>query len=382
MNTIKDKKIAIIGGGPGGLTLARLLQLKGADVTVYERDLHEDARAQGATLDLHEESGLAALQAAGLMDEFRANYRPGADKMRVTDEHANIVLDDHIGEQDETYRGRPEIDRGPLQKLLLESLNTGTVVWNSQFSALTPYNNGWKIEFKNGTTAVADLVIAADGASSKLRPYLTPIKSFYCGYTAVEGAVYHSETTSPEMHQLLSGGKIFAMGDNRSLIVSAKGDGSMTFYPCFKADENWVKESGIDFKDKARVLAWFKTEFANWGDIWTTLFEHASGAFTPRPLYSMPLDQTWEAQPNLTMLGDAAHLMPPYAGEGVNMAMLDALELSRALTDESYTDTLAAITAFEKQMRIRASEVADQSIQSLEILHSPGAIDFMTRIAG
>jgi len=382
MNTIKDKKIAIIGGGPGGLTLARLLQLKGADVTVYERDLHQDARAQGATLDLHEESGLAALQAARLMDEFRANYRPGADKMRVTDEHANIVLDDHIGEQDETYRGRPEIDRGPLQKLLLESLTPGTVVWNSQFSALTPHNNGWKIEFKNGTMAVADLVIAADGANSKLRPYLTPIKPFYCGYTAVEGAVYHSKTTSPEMHQLLSGGKIFAMGDNRSLIVSAKGDGSMVFYPCFKADENWVKDSGIDFTDKAQVLAWFKTEFANWGDIWTTLFEHASGTFVPRPLYAMPLDQAWEAQPNLTMLGDAAHLMPPYAGEGVNMAMLDALELSNALTDETYPDTLAAITAFEKQMLSRASEVADQSIQSLEILHSPGAIDFMTRIAG
>nr|WP_067059831.1 NAD(P)/FAD-dependent oxidoreductase [Mucilaginibacter sp. L294] len=382
MNTIKNKKIAIIGGGPGGLTLARLLQLKGADVTIYERDLHQDARAQGATLDLHEESGLAALQAAGLMDEFKANYRPGADKMRVTDEHANIVLDDHIAEQDETHRNRPEIDRGPLQKLLLDSLKPGTIVWDCQFVSLAPLNNGWKIEFKNGTTTIADLVIAADGANSKLRPYLTPIKPFYCGHTAIEGAVYQSEKVIPKMHQLLSGGKIFAMGDNRSLIVSAKGDGSLVFYPCFKADENWAKESGIDFTDKAQVLAWFKTEFSNWGDVWLELFENANGAFVPRPLYSMPLDQTWEAQPNITMIGDAAHLMPPYAGEGVNMAMLDALELSSALTDETYTDTLAAITAFEKQMRIRAAEVADQSIQSLEILHSPGAIDFMMRIAG
>jgi 2-polyprenyl-6-methoxyphenol hydroxylase-like FAD-dependent oxidoreductase len=382
MNTIKDKKIAIVGGGPGGLTLARLLQLKGANVTVYERDLHQDARAQGATLDLHEESGLAALQEAGLMNQFIANYRPGADKMRVTDEHANIVLDDHINGQDEAHRGRPEIDRGPLQKLLLESLTPGTVVWDSQFVSLTPHNTGWKIEFKNGTTAFADLVIAADGANSKLRPYLTPLKPFYCGHTAIEGAVYNSEQVIPAMHKLLSGGKIFAMGDNRSLIVSSKGDGSMVFYPCFKADENWVKDSGIDFTDKAQVLAWFKTEFANWGGTWHELFENASGAFAPRPLYSMPLDQTWEAQPNLTMLGDAAHLMPPYAGEGVNMAMQDALELSRALTDETYPDTLAAIAAFEKEMRTRGSEVAEQSIQSLEMLHSPGAIDFMVRIAG
>jgi len=57
MNNIQDKKIAIVGGGPGGLTLARLLELGGLRVTVYERDVNKDVRVQGATLDLHEESG-------------------------------------------------------------------------------------------------------------------------------------------------------------------------------------------------------------------------------------------------------------------------------------------------------------------------------------
>ena len=83
--TLQNKHVAIIGGGPGGLTLARLLQLKDADVKVYERDANKDVRVQGATLDLHEESGLAALQKAGLMDAFKANYRPGAEKMRVVE---------------------------------------------------------------------------------------------------------------------------------------------------------------------------------------------------------------------------------------------------------------------------------------------------------
>lgn len=85
MNNITNKKIAVIGAGPGGLTLARLLQMHGADVKVYERDEHKDARPKGATLDLHEESGLKALQQVGLMDAFRANYRPGADKIRIVD---------------------------------------------------------------------------------------------------------------------------------------------------------------------------------------------------------------------------------------------------------------------------------------------------------
>jgi 2-polyprenyl-6-methoxyphenol hydroxylase-like FAD-dependent oxidoreductase len=380
LNSIKNKKIAIVGGGPGGLTLARLLQMNCADVTVYERDTDRDARAQGATLDLHDDSGLKALREASLMDAFKANYRPGADKMRIVDKDANIEFDDHINDTVETDRDRPEIDRGPLQNILLDSLQPGTVIWDSQFVSLSQQNGSWKLEFKNGTSAAADIVIGSDGANSKIRPYITPIKPFYSGYTAVEGAVYHAETASPKIHELLKSGKVFAMGDEKSLIVSSKGDGSLQFYPCFKADENWIKEVGIDFSDKVEVMAWFKKEYGTWGDIWLELFENASSSFIPRPLYCMPLDQTWETLPNLTMLGDAAHLMPPYAGEGVNMAMLDALELSKCLTDETFDDTQAAIAVFEKQMRIRAAEAADQSLQSLAALHSPDAISFMLSI--
>src|SRR5580698_8666761 len=104
---VKNKTIAIVGGGPGGLTLARLLQLKGATVKVYERDRNKDARMPGATLDLHEESGLKALQEAGLMDAFRANYRPGADKLRLVDRHANILFDDDAN----STNGDPAGDR-------------------------------------------------------------------------------------------------------------------------------------------------------------------------------------------------------------------------------------------------------------------------------
>ena len=93
MSVITNKTIAIVGGGPGGLTLARILQMRGADVNVYERDAHKDARPKGATLDLHEESGLAALKEAGLMDAFKANYRPGADAICIMDKHARVQFD-------------------------------------------------------------------------------------------------------------------------------------------------------------------------------------------------------------------------------------------------------------------------------------------------
>ncbi|AYL97649.1 FAD-dependent oxidoreductase [Mucilaginibacter celer] len=368
MKAIKNKNIAIVGGGPGGLTLARLLQMNGPTVKVYERDANKDKRVQGATLDLHEESGLKALEVAGLMEAFNANYRPGADRLRVTDKSGTIVLDEH-GAEGGSYN-RPEIDRGPLRKILLESLQPDTVVWDSQFVSLSEHDDTIKLGFKNGTVAYADIVIAADGANSKIRPYITPIKPFYAGISVIEGAVYNSEANSPQIHQLLNGGKIFAMGDEKTLIVSSKGDGSLVFYAGLKTAETWLQDSGIDFKNKAEVFAWFKQEFTGWSNIWDELFVNAEPVFIPRPQYCMPLDQTWDALPNLTMLGDAAHLMPPYAGEGVNMAMLDALELAGCLLNDDYANVHDAIAAYEKQMRARASETAVVTLEQTKSLHS------------
>jgi len=378
MKNITGKKIAIVGGGPGGLTLARLLQIKGADVKVFERDAHKDARPKGATLDLHKESGLKALDEAGLMDAFKANYRPGAEQMRITDKHANILFEDRPKAEHEI--NRPEIDRGPLQQILLESLKPGTLVWDSNFAALHPQGEGWKIAFKSGDFAFAHIVIGADGANSNIRPYITQIKPFYAGVMAVEGAVFDSETASPQIHKLLNGGKIFAMGDEKMLIVSSKGDGSLVFYTSWKTNENWVRECGIDFANKAQVLDWFKTEYAGWDSVWFELFENASYDFIPRPQYCMPLNQTWQALPNLTMLGDAAHVMPPFAGEGVNMAMLDALELSQCLTSANFVHTQQAITAYEEQMRARASETAKDTLDATVALHSMEAIPFLAAV--
>jgi 2-polyprenyl-6-methoxyphenol hydroxylase-like FAD-dependent oxidoreductase len=374
---IKNKKIAIIGGGPGGLTLAKLLQLKGATVNVYERDINKDARVQGATLDLHEDSGLKAIQQAGLMEAFKANFRPDADKIRVMDNHATIFYDQHQEENTHDFGDahfRPEIDRGPLRKILLESLCPNTVIWDSQFLSMTTANNSWEIHFQNGTSAKADLVIGADGANSKIRPFITAITPFYVGITVIEGTVYDSEKNAPYLHALVKGGKIFAMGDEKTLIISSKGDDSLSFYTGCKTDEYWINECQIDFKDTKQLLAWFKKDFAEWDNRWHELFEHDDTSFQARPQYCMPLDQTWEAQSSLTMLGDAAHLMPPYAGEGVNMAMLDAVELSECLTSENFSDITSAITSYEKQMRARASETARITLESTQSLHSTNAL--------
>jgi 2-polyprenyl-6-methoxyphenol hydroxylase-like FAD-dependent oxidoreductase len=167
------RKIAIVGAGPGGLTLARLLQMNGADVVVYERDSGQASRAQGATLDLHDDAGLRALREAGLIDAFKANYRPGADKLIVVDEAGEIVLDNFVS--GDHGPERPEIDRGPLRDILINSLTPGTIMWNRRFVSLESVDGSIRVSFSNGEIAFADIVIAADGANSQIRPYVTPI---------------------------------------------------------------------------------------------------------------------------------------------------------------------------------------------------------------
>ena len=378
---IQNKQIAIVGGGPSGLTLARILQLNGANVKLYERDFNKDARVQGSPLDMHEESGAAALRKANLFDEFMKNVRQGADKRIIVNQHAEIKFSDH--EKPENFESdRPEIDRGALRKIFLEALQLETIVWDSHFISMDKQNEGWLLHFKNDSSAYADLVVAADGANSRIRPYITDIKAFYSGFTMVEINVNDAAMATPHIFELLNGGKIMAFGNGKNILGGQKGNGGLGFYATFKPDEAWATQSGLDYSDRAQLLAWFKTEYSGWSSIWYELFENVATPVIPRTIYCMPLDQTWEALPNLTMIGDAAHVMPPFAGEGANMSMFDALELSECLTSDQYNTIQEAISAYEINMRQRASKAAKQSLENGERMHSEGALEKMLAILG
>ncbi|MEI9917487.1 MAG: NAD(P)/FAD-dependent oxidoreductase [Bacteroidota bacterium] len=384
-NVLKDLKVAVIGGGPGGLTLARLLQIAKVNVVVYERDKDKSVRQQGATLDLHEGSGLRALEKGGLMDEFKKLYRPGADKMRITDKNATILMDDHLNASEENFGDesfRPEIDRGPLRDMLIDSLNEGTIKWNSQFRELKKQGNGWNIVLTNGQTDYADIVIAADGANSKLRKYITDIEPIYSGITIVEGNVYNAAKNAPKLWDLVNGGKVMSFEDEKTVILSAKGEGSLSFYTGTKEKEDWAKESGIDFTDRQQLLNWFKQRYPGWSEVWYELFASDDSYFIPRPQYHYQPGQSWQTLPNITMIGDAAHRMPPYAGEGVNMAMQDALELYEALCEMNFENVRDAFAFFETKMLQRASEITRDTLENTERMHSDGSLELMLGFFG
>ncbi|ANI89770.1 2-polyprenyl-6-methoxyphenol hydroxylase [Arachidicoccus ginsenosidimutans] len=379
---LQNKKVAIVGGGMAGLTLARLLQLKNIDVNVYERDFNRDVRVQGSTLDLHEGTGLEAMRRTGLIDEFYKHHRPEASKMMLADRHLNIKFDEKKFAKI-TAEARPEIDRAPLRNILLDSLQPATVVWNSNFIAMEKENSGWQIHFKNGTTAYADLVIAADGAKSKIRPYLSDIQPIYSGITLIQIDLDNAAKNLPQLLEATKGVKIMCFDNEQMLGFGIKGDGSVMGIAAFKTHENWLKESGIDFKNKQQVFEWFKKEFAGWSEKWYELFTNEETSLTPRPQYYFPFDQSWETQENLTMIGDAAHRMPPFAGEGANVAMQDAFELTEVLTNGQFTNIKSAIAHFEKDMVARSAEATKGTLENMEKMFAANGleqmIDFFSR---
>jgi 2-polyprenyl-6-methoxyphenol hydroxylase-like FAD-dependent oxidoreductase len=214
-SAVDGKKIAIVGGGPGGLTLARLLQQGGADVMVFERDQSRNARVQGSALDLHEDSGLAALEAAGLMEAFWANHRPDLDRLRLTDAQGN-VLHDHVRRMSGAGK-RPEIERGPLRDLLLDSLEPETVRWDCKLEKAEMQGGQVLLHFADGKTALADIAIGSDGANSRLRALVTPVRPQYVGVSLVEALVPAAKQTIPDLWDLLGGAALIALGGERTI---------------------------------------------------------------------------------------------------------------------------------------------------------------------
>src|SRR5271169_2581509 len=117
--------VTIIGAGLGGLTLARVLHVHGIRATVYEAEASPNARTQGGMLDIHENNGQLALKAAGLFDKFLEIIHAGGQATRVLGKNGNVLLDDF----DDGPGGRPEVPRGELRRILLDSLAAVTVRW-------------------------------------------------------------------------------------------------------------------------------------------------------------------------------------------------------------------------------------------------------------
>ncbi|MEV7444051.1 NAD(P)/FAD-dependent oxidoreductase [Streptomyces sp. NPDC091204] len=343
--------VTIIGAGLGGLALARVLHVHGIPVTVYEAESSPQARTQGGMLDIHDYNGQLALEAAGLMDEFRAIVLEGRQAMRVLDRDGSVLFD----KADDGTGGRPEVQRSELRRILLDSLPAGTVRWGHKVAGARALGRGrHEVTFADGGSVVTGLLVGADGAWSRVRPLLSAATPEYAGTSFVETYLFDADTRHPATAKAVGGGMLIVPAPGREIFAHRESGDTLHTYVALARPLDWF--AAIDFTDAAAATARIAREFEGWAPEVTALITDGDTAPVLRPHYVLPAGHRWDRVPGVTLLGDAAHLGVPN-GEGANLALLDGAELGRALAAHP-DDTEAALTAYEQAMFVRSAQAA------------------------
>eukprot|EP01117_Protostelium_nocturnum_P007741 TRINITY_DN2771_c1_g2_i1.p1 TRINITY_DN2771_c1_g2~~TRINITY_DN2771_c1_g2_i1.p1 ORF type:complete len:455 (-),score=122.51 TRINITY_DN2771_c1_g2_i1:14-1378(-) len=364
-------KIAIIGAGPAGLTLASLLHKHDnltSTVTVFEmRSKPSDSMLQtpSGNLDLHPGSGLLAIEECGLASAFKSFNAECSEEMITADKNAVVQL--HLPGDG----NRPEISRNALNHILLTSFPQEIVRWDTKIRSVTPgESKKWKISFNDNESEEFDFVVGADGAWSKARLAIPGTsKPTYSGVSYLALTVPYLTQKYPSLSTLIGSGSYLALGHMKGIISQRGILDSARMYLMMSVDSaTYFSDTGLDslppnqLKEK---LLGEEQYFKDWNDQLKDLIAAGCDAeekVEARPLYTQPTKHSWTHVPGITLIGDAAHLMVP-SGEGVNLGMLDALELSKALTsslgDEVKLDE--EVKAFEEKMWMRSEDEAQSA---------------------
>ncbi|KAK6436405.1 hypothetical protein LTR95_007402 [Oleoguttula sp. CCFEE 5521] len=391
-------RIAILGAGPSGLLLSRLLSLSSIPHTLYDC-LPSPATASkttSGTLDLHENSGLLALERAGLLEAFRAKARYDVPQRFVNSEGEVKLV---IGEGEVSQR--PEVDRVDLQGLLLGDDREGRVEWGRKVRDVRredgkgEVEGGVVLEFEDGTEeGPFELVVGADGAWSKARSFvsfllaldliiselltaasqLTSVKPSYTGRYALTSTLSPSSPYFATATHLIGPGNSIAMGHGR--IISGMKLGSGAYYvwagvPC--PSEADLPDFATLVKDPVKLKKQLiEQHHQGWSEDLVGLLKEADGEWYAWPFYAMGEEGVkWEGRRGVTLVGDAAHLIPPN-GEGVNSALYDSMLLAEQIAKHGIDHLDEAVVAYEAVLEPRAKElIADTGI--IELMYAEDA---------
>ncbi|OYO29123.1 NAD(P)/FAD-dependent oxidoreductase [Janthinobacterium sp. PC23-8] len=343
--------ITIIGAGLGGLLLARVLHLHGIVAVVYEAESSPSARSQGGMLDIHAENGQVALRAAGLLDAFQDLILPGRQASYVLDYDGTVLLD----QSDDGAGGRPEVQRGELRQMLLDSLPAGTVQWGQKVTAVRSLDAGrHEVTFADGMTVATRVLVGADGAWSRVRPLLSEATPAYAGLAYIETWLFDAAIRHPASAALVGNGAMIAPGQHGTIAAHRERGETLHTYVMLTRPEAWF--AAIDFSDAGAGCARVAQEFAGWAPALKALITDSDTPPLFRPIYALPAEHRWARVPGVTLLGDAAHLAMPN-GEGANLALLDGAELGLALVAHR-DDVEAALAAYEQAMFPRSAAAA------------------------
>jgi 2-polyprenyl-6-methoxyphenol hydroxylase-like FAD-dependent oxidoreductase len=346
--------VTIIGAGLGGLTLARVLHLHGIPVTVYEAESSPSARIQGGLLDIRDYNGQPALETAGLTEEFRKLVLAGRQAMRLLDRTGNVLLD----LPDDGTGGNPEVQRGELRQLLLDSIPAGTVRWNHKVSDVRALDDGrHEVAFANGGTITTSLLVGADGTWSRVRPLLSGATPEYTGFSFIEIHLFDGDSQHPTSAKTVGGGAMLVLEPGKGILAHRERGGNLHTWVMLARPQDWFAD--LDFTDSAVATAGIVREFGGWAPELTALVTDGDTAPVLRHIYTLPSEHRWDRTPGVTLLGDAAHLTAPN-GEGANLALYDGAELGKAIAAHP-GDIETALTEYEPAMFARSAAASAEA---------------------
>lgn len=250
-------RIAIVSAGLGGLTLARVVHVNGIRSTIYEFEPSPDARTQGGLLDIHDYNGQFGLKAAGLYDEFLALALLGEDAKRIVDRHGHILFDKPgLGST-----AKPEVDRGALRRLLIESLPADAIRWGSKLVQAVRLADAHQhqLVFADGSAATTDLLVGADGAWSRVRPLVSAAKPVYVGTAFVELRFFDGDNRHRASAEAIGSGTLMGVEPGKGILAHCFADATLQSYVAVNKSEAWME--AVDFSDPAATLRRLATEF-------------------------------------------------------------------------------------------------------------------------
>ena len=368
--------IVIIGAGPAGLTLARVLFVSGVkvNVTIYEHDASPTSRPdQGGTLDLQTETGLAAIRKCGLWDSFQRYARYEGQEFIFADKNATELV--HVRSV-EGQSDRPEIDRHRLKEILLESLPEESVKWGRHLREVTEQGmlrfDGW--EEMEGPY---DLIVGADGAWSKVRKRLIGLQPTYAGVSGYEMVIPEPAKTCPHVDKMVGRGMFFGSSDQKFLNAQRTGNNSIRVRSWFVCQEGEAKQI-LDKYGQEATLKKILQKYSGWAPEMAEFLRQADlGTLKQWTLYELPVGFKWAHKKGFTLIGDAASLSTPFSGKGVNKAMKDALELAELIEksqDGNSNLTLdEVVQMYERGMFPRAEKLQAETLSNKETMFGESA---------
>ena len=366
--------IAIVGGGLGGLALAVACQHRSIPFTVYERDENFFERSQGY--------GLTMQQASKAFKSLGITLKEGI----TSTQHLVHTPDGTVvgswglrkwgrpNDKKEAKRQNVHIARQSLRWQLLEAMG-GQVEWNCQLVGLQHGEDRVNLTLQRGSETLersADLVVGADGIRSTTRRlYLgeekTPLR--YLGCLVILGIVSLSDISSSSA--LLDGETVFQTADGITRIYAMPYSSDQFMWQLsFPLNEKHAIEVSLGGPSYLKAEALKRCEF--WHDPIPQLLQATPESLVSGyPVYDRDIliPDMLNPKSRITLLGDSAHPMSPFKGQGANCAILDGLDLARAVY-ETPGNLQEAVRAFESAMLARSTVKVQASAEAAEFLHS------------